>query len=163
MSDKKVTAGTINEAGDALSPALEDTVYLPRAAQREIKSQYWHAWKEDPHVEAHLVTAADVAQTTNDSRIYNWWKVYGFKEWFLNNETFAIKTITNGERGLEIIQEIMDNEKLAPSLRLKAAQISIEALTKMREKSATIQFADKALNGMDSEKLEAEIKKLSRS
>lgn len=159
----KITTSTITDAGEAIAPSMDDTVYSPRPAQREIKSQFWHAWKEDPMVEAHLVTSAEIAQVTNDSRIHRWWKVFGFKEWFLNNETFAIKTIMNGERGLEIIQEIMDDENLSPSLRLKAAQISVDALAKMRDKTALVQFADKALNDMDSDKLEAEIKKLTRS
>jgi hypothetical protein len=158
--DKVVTrAATITATGKEIANA-DELIYYPRAAQREIKARFWEAWRVDPTVEAECVTSAEIVQETGESKVHSWWREYGFKEWFLNHESFVHKTISNGERGLDIIQEIMDDPRVRPDLRLKAAQISIDALTKFRDKTAVEKFADKDLAELSSEELDDRIKRL---
>ena len=156
----KPSITSIKNAGANVALSVSEIIYVPRQAQRELKARYWEAWKEDPTVEAHLVTPAAIIEETGDGRITKWWSKVGFKDWFLNQETFLYKTIANGERGLEIIQELMEDENLNPALRLKAAQISVDSLVKLRERTAVEKFADAELNKLSADELDDRIKRL---
>lgn len=150
----KLRVSDINAAGSEIESAMDTLTYMPSNAQRESKAAFWEAWRDDPGVGKDDLTPAAVIQETGDKRINVWWKIPLFRDWFLNDESFIHKTIANGEKGIGILTDIMDDPETSPSLKMKAAIASIEALNKYRSRTAAEKFADKALNEASPEDLD---------
>ena len=153
----------LQRASEAVAETALDLSYLPSMEMRQLKARYWEAWAEAPTAEADKITPAAVVAETGEARFHRWWKIPLFREWFLNKESFIHKTIANGERGLDIITEIMDDENASQALRLKAALASIDALVKLKSARATQKFADKMIGEASSEDLDRMIKAVEAS
>lgn len=152
--DKKPNLAAVNEGSNLMGVTLENCTYSPSIEQRELKARFWESYRDSPGVEAHNLTPAAIVSEVRDSRINSWWKRPMFKEWFLNEESFLHRALANGERGLEIITNIMNDERASDSIRLKAALAAVDVATKLKTKAAKPIYADKLIGEADEDELD---------
>ena len=57
-----------------------------------------------------------------------------FREWFLNKNLITQKIIANAEKAHELVQQLLDDEKLTPSQKLMAVKMAQDSYDKLMAK-----------------------------
>ena len=81
--------------------------------------------------------------------------MYGFKEWFLNEEEFAQKALALAHLALGSLEEVLTNPDANPSARVKAAKLAIEVANKMPQRWQKTVYLDDQIHKMDRAQLES--------
>jgi hypothetical protein len=144
------------ETGDTLL-SLVDEVFKPTKKQREVKAAFWHSWKQGPS--SGTPTLAAAIQITGCQALETWAKSPKFNEYFFNDQEHGQRLEALFDRGLDVLEEIMLSSDRAAD-RLKAFEYIAKLSDKISKPEKEVKYIDKDVQSMDSQELEALIKKM---
>jgi hypothetical protein len=148
---------------DTISKLLEDrseSSFSPTEPQRKAKASFWSSFGPEA-----VVTPGDTpslalaAQFGSDSRIRIWWDQPGFQEWFWNKSEFSQRLEYMAQVALDELHVLMTSKAVAPSARVAAIKIVLEASKKLNKSDAPQEFADDKIAQMTKAQLEEYINK----
>lgn len=112
--------------------AVEVVSYQPSDVERQLKAQFQAALEDNPVCDKDNVTAAAVAQLTNDSRIYKLWSKPGFRDWFCNRHEFIAKANYTLDLLLDSFRHIaLDTNPKSYGAKVQAAKVLAEITGKV--------------------------------
>lgn len=147
---KKMSTPTVKKA----VAVVDDIIFKPTYDQVQIKAAFWAKFSTNPLVDVHNIGLTTVQKFVSDARIDRWWHVYGFKEWFLNEEEFSQRALALAHLAVEALEDILLNPDANPSARVNAAKLSMEIANKMPQKWQKVQYLDDQVQKMDQAQLE---------
>jgi len=144
---------------DIVDP-VDEISFVANRSMQQTKAAFWCGAADTPMIDPTDLTLAAVQHLCKDTRIRRWWSLPGFKEWFSNKEEWRQRVEYLVNRGLDAVEDVLNDVEAAPSARVKA----FEALARLAEKDPArvkeVRFADSQLNGMSREQLTAYIQRL---
>lgn len=143
----------ISDAKKTHEVSVQDLMYEPSPRERELKAEFWGKWADNPECSEDSVTMAAVIQQTGTDAIRKYWAKPGFREWFTNSETFVTRATINGEKAQDVIWEILNSSQASDSVKLKAATVAIDTMTKIQAKRQDKVYSDKEIQEADVDKL----------
>lgn len=146
---------------ERLQQVVDDLVFLPTLDQRRIKAAFWAKYANAPQVDVSKVTAAHVQRFIEDSRIPRWWSMYGFREWFLNEDEFRQRSEYLAHLAQDTLEQIMLDPDANHNAKVNAAKLAIEVANRMPQKWQKITYLDDSIQKMDQAQLEQFIKQKS--
>lgn len=136
---------------------VADLIYVPTDLERRCKAEFWVKWNEGPSRKTDKLTAAAVAQVLGKQTLNQSWSKPGFKDWFLNANSFQIAVEQYCAEAVEITRQIMYSAE-KESDKLKAARTFMELGKKFETNKKEIIVADAAIQKMGIEELKDFIK-----
>lgn len=136
---------------------VSDIVYVPTDLERRCKAEFWVKWLDGPSRKTDTLTAAAVAQVLGKQTLNQSWSKPGFKDWFLNGDSFRISVEQYCMEAVEITRQIMYNSE-KDSDKLKAARTFMELGKKFETSKKEIVVADAQIQKMDITELKDFIK-----
>jgi hypothetical protein len=132
-----------------LTDLLDDVSFSPTPEQRQVKARWTVKCQEDPAGDVDKVTAAQVSQTTGDSRIVKWWGQAGFRDWFLNKAEFRERVEYLLSKALDCAETILEDS----DPKMASAQVQlIKALAEIGGRGASkvkeVKYLDADINRM---------------
>lgn len=118
------------------------SLYVPTGDQRRIKAEFHAALLNGP--KPPKITASFAVQLTNRGIIEHWWRVPGFKEWFLDSNSFDNEAEALANAALSVVGDIMYRAE-KDSDRLSAAKLLIEVAGKIKKAKPETKFLDETL------------------
>jgi hypothetical protein len=112
-------------------------------------------------VDVSKLTAANVQKIIPDSRLPRWWSMYGFREWFLNEDEFKQRLEYIAHLALDTLEQILTDPDANHSARVNAAKLAFEAASKMPQKWQKMGYLDDQIQKMDQSQLEQFIRQRS--
>lgn len=117
-------------------------LYRPTADQRLVKAEFQAALRDGPSPEK--ITAAFAVQITNRSVIEKWWKLDGFRAWFLDSTSFDNQAEALASTALEVIGNVMLTAE-RDSDKLSAAKMLVEIAGKVKKNKTEVRFLDESI------------------
>lgn len=146
---------------DKFDKLAEELTLTISPAQREAKAAFWVVAADTPMVDPAEITLAAAQQICPDTRLKHWWSIPGFQEWFCNQSEWRQRVEYLVNKGLDAIEEVLDDPEAAPSARVKAFEVLARLSSKEPARVKEVRFADAAINEMSPEKLRAFIERQS--
>lgn len=146
---------------EKVTQILDDLIFAPTADQRAVKAAFWAKYANAPLLSVEKITAAYVSKLVPDSRLARWWSLYGFKEWFLNEDEFRQRIEYIAHLGLDALEAILTDPDSNHSARVNAAKLALEAANKMPQKWQKTVYLDDSIQKMDQAQLEQFIRQRS--
>ena len=144
----RITNSDISTVGKV---AASVDIFYPNDAQKRLKIQFWRKWNLGPVRSTDDISAAAVAQLTDSSTVEVWWKEKGFKEWFINEHSFAEDAERNAQLALETMRELMTSTN--ENVRLKAASESLKLKNELDKQAAAKEAEDAPMDSDTLQKL----------
>lgn len=158
MSRKRPTVSA-NKVENALQTAVQDILFIPNPSQRRVKARFWsryESWNSVPED----ITAAAVAQVTNEPAISRWWATPGFKEWFRNEDETRERLEYLFQVALDAAEEILLDPNAQASAKVNMIKtIGLLAGKEPARVAAEPQYLDAQVAKMDVKRLEEFVKK----
>lgn len=128
--------------------------FSPSADQRKIKARFWTLMQSAPFgTRPDKMGPEEIIRKTRTPALSNWWKVPGFKEWFLNHTEHQERLEYLFDLALSAAEEIlMNDDPKAQSARVNMVKTISELARKMPTKQQTV-VLDKEVANMTEEQL----------
>ncbi len=137
------------------------TVHNPSDDERTLKARFWLKFRENPIIDSDDVTAALVAQLTGDESIHEYVKVKGFWAWFNVKDQVKENLEIAAERASELALAMLDPMyKCNDNARVQLVKYVLEFAGRAPATRKEVKWADKDINEMSSEQLDALISKM---
>lgn len=154
-SDIKIDIRPASSADQKEAHVVDSIIYRPTYEQVQIKTAFWHKFSTSPTVDLSAITLSTVQKFVSEPRLDRWWHVYGFKEWFLNEDEFAQRATSLAHMALDSLEDILSNPDANPSARVNAAKLAMEIANKMPQKWQKTLYLDDQIQKMDQSQLES--------
>lgn len=149
-----------NDSKGLLALAVDDITFLPSPEQRKAKAAFWAAYTDNPVLDLETISSEEARRYAADTRVYKWWPIPGFRDWFLNKDEFRQRLEYLANIALDAAEEILLNPTAHPSARTNMAKLVIEAAGRMPNKFAKEpKFADEIISRMTRRELEEYIRR----
>lgn len=146
---------------ERVAQVIDDLIFAPTPDQRSVKAAFWAKYANAPLMDTSKITAAYVHKLIPDSRLPRWWSLYGFKEWFLNEDEFRQRIEYIAHLALDAMEAILTDPDANHSARVNAAKLALEAANKMPQKWQKTLYLDDSIQKMDQAQLEQFIRQKS--
>jgi hypothetical protein len=146
---------------ERVAQVMDDLLFCPSPDQRQVKAAFWAKYQQTPLISVDKVTASFVQKLIPDSRLPRWWSMYGFKEWFLNEDEFRQRLEYIAHLGLDALEAILTDPDANHNARVNAAKLAFEAASKMPQKWQKSLYLDDHIQKMDQAQLEQFIRQKS--
>lgn len=146
---------------ERVTQVMDDLIFAPNGDQRAVKAAFWAKYASNPLTDIDKITAGIVQKIIPDSRLARWWSMYGFKEWFLNEDEFRQRIEYIAHLGLDALESILTDPDANASARVNAAKLALEAANKMPQKWQNTKYLDDHIQKMDQAQLEQFIRQRS--
>lgn len=146
---------------ERVAQVCDDLLFVPTPDQRQVKAAFWQRYSQSPVLDISKITGTYVHKLVPDSRIPRWWSMFGFKEWFLNEDEFRQRLEYLANLSLDTLEAILTDPDANHSARVNAAKLIFEASNKMPKKWEKVAYLDAGVQNMDQAQLESFIRKQS--
>jgi hypothetical protein len=146
---------------ERVAQVMDDLLFCPSPDQRQVKAAFWAKYQQAPLISMDKVTASFVQKLIPDSRLPRWWSLYGFKEWFLNEDEFKQRLEYLAHLALDRMEAILTDPDANNSAQVNAAKLVFEAASKMPQKWQKTLYLDDHVQKMDQAQLEQFIRQKS--
>lgn len=161
MSGNRKSSGGLPPNTERVAQVVDDLLFCPSPDQRQVKAAFWAKYQQAPLLDIDKITAAFVQKLIPDSRLPRWWSMYGFKEWFLNEDEFRQRLEYIAHLGLDALEAILTDPDANHNARVNAAKLAFEAASKMPQKYQKSLYLDDHIQKMDQAQLEQFIRQKS--
>lgn len=144
----------IVDSEDLAVPTTLENQFFPSNEQRRLKSRWWFKYTDGCYTTKPEEMSYDQVMKVLSSRpLERWWKLAGFKEWFLNKEEETEKVELLYSIALDEIEEIVRSRD-PKYLKSKIAMIRLVCeLADKFPKNKQIQYVDKQIATMNPDEL----------
>ena len=154
---KKVINSIVKESGKKSLTKLADTaIFEPTPQMQRLKVKFWERFGSGPFSAGHQGSIGEdlVSQVTNSRRIIDWWRIGGFKDWFLDTqeETIRVKTLFN--LALTELEKLILNPETQDSAKVQGLKLIMEINDKMPSRHKE-KFMDEHIGKMDKAQLDS--------
>jgi len=155
------TKKNLKQAASSLIGASADLVFIPSPPQRQTKAKFMVSLEENPSVDPSEVSLAAAIQITGDSRLEKWWKRPGFADWFRGKEEFKERLEYLCQLGLDTAEDILlSDDPKSVNAKVSLIKVLLESGGKMPAKGKEVKFLDEAVQKMNKQQLEQQLKRL---
>lgn len=144
-----------------IAQVIDDLLFVPNMEQRRVKAAFWAKYASNPLSDLNKITAVLVNKIVDDNRIPRWWSMYGFREWFLNEDEYKQRLEYIAHLALDTLEDVLTNPDANQNAKVNAAKLVMEAANKMPQKWQNTKYLDDSIQKMDQVQLEQYIRQRS--
>ena len=148
-----------NKIDKKLESMLSQIVFIPESEHLRIKSAFYTVFDENPVCDSEDITAAQIAQITKSPKIFEYWHLPGFKQWFQNSNELKQQINYLLYDCVKTAHEIIKDPEQNPNARIKAIELMFKIADKMPKQYGKVEYRDKQIGQMNEEQLKEFIKK----
>lgn len=146
---------------ERITQVVDDLIFLPSPDQRQAKAAFWAKYSQAPQVEVSKITVGHIQKIIPETRLPRWWGMYGFKEWFLNEDEFRQRSEYLAHLAQDTLEQIMLDPDANHNAKVNAAKLAIEVANKMPQRWQKVAYLDDSIQKMDQAQLEQYIRQKS--
>lgn len=153
--------GNLPPQTERITQIMDDLIFIPNIEQRKIKAAFWAKYSNAPQVDVSKITPQIVQKMVEDTRVVKWWCMYGFREWFLNEDEFRQRSEYLAHLAQDTLEQIMLDPDANHNAKVNAAKLAIEVANRMPQKWQKTVYLDDSIQKMDQAQLEQFIRQKS--
>lgn len=134
----------------------DEVDFTPVDNDYALKAKFWSRARNSGVSSGDEITLAAAMEIIQDQRLPKRWKVEGFKEWFLDDQSFDADVLEMCYKLPQYAKDILEDPNAQASAKVNILKLMAEIGRKMPAKSKEVIFADKTVQKMD----EAQLTKL---
>lgn len=148
---------------DKLDRKLEDlmstVVFIPDDTHLRLKAAFYAVFDENPTCDPADITAAQIASITGSGKVFEFWHLPGFKEWFQNSNELKQQINYVLYDAIRAAHEIIkSSDPKTASARIKAVELMFKIADKMPKQYSKVEYKDKKIGDMNEKQLREFIK-----
>jgi len=144
-----------------ISDAMCDITFLPSPEQRKTKTAFYAIFNDNPLCDRNAITRDMAISLTGDTRLMKWWRVEGFRDWFINADEFRQRAEYLSHLALDTMEEVLLDRDANTAARVNAAKLMMEIANKMPSKYTKEKFLDSEIEKMNQHQLKSFIDRYS--
>lgn len=138
---------------------MKDQIFEPSKPQMKLKAKFWTIFNENPIADYDNITLDTVRQLTDNEGVNKWWKVPGFREWFLNKDEHRFSAAYVWALCMQRMEKILANDDpKAANAQVNLIKFVAE-LTGNSRKNSQDSMIDKFIAEMDEAQIQAYLEK----
>lgn len=146
--------GLTKKNSETIASVVEDVIFKPTYEQVQVKAAFWTKFSSSPLIDTNKITLSHVQKFVTDSRIDRWWQIFGFREWFLNEDEFQERALSLAYLALSSLENVLIDPDCNPNAKVNAAKLIIEVANKMPQRWQKTMYIDDHIQKMDKAQLE---------